>query len=391
MALKNIKHQRFEEHSCRRYHDIKDRNCLALTLADTDFAFPDIIKNNVNKFLNKGNLSYTFLEDETNEYVNEWYKKRFDLDVSKFYKLFGNGVIYWIQDIMFSFTKENDGIIIQTPVYDPFTKVIEEGKRKVVQSYLKFENNIFSMDFQDLEEKFKKHKLLLLCNPHNPTGNVWSKGEMTKLLTLAKKYNVIVMADEIWQDFVYEQKFKPLISYNNIWNKVISISSPSKSFNIGGMQFGYIITPNKDMHKKLEEEAGKHFHYASSNAITTNIVQTAYTTKEAEKWLDNDFKPHVFNQRQKLMQFLRENNIEFSESNATFLVWAKLGIKKYNEVKKLDELLRKNHLHITLWDIYGKEFNGWTRINVGISNDDMDTLIKRLTNVLKIINKKTDS
>ncbi|WP_168380691.1 aminotransferase class I/II-fold pyridoxal phosphate-dependent enzyme [Mycoplasma todarodis] len=374
-----------DNHKCRRYSPIKDKECLALTLADTDFAFPSVVKSNIDKMLDKGDLSYTFLEKDFKESISQWYSKRFNIDISNENICVGNGVIYWIQVAIHSYTKEGDGIIIQPPVYNPFIDVIKECNRKVVKSPLVFKNNVFTIDFKDLEEKFKVNSVFLFCNPHNPTGNVWKEEDILKILELAKKYDVLIIADEIWQDLIFEEGFNPIVKYKNIWRKIISISSPAKTFNMGGMQFGHIIIPNKEIHGEINDQSISHFHYSSSNAITQNIVQTVYTNELSEKWLDEKFKPKLQLQRNRLMYFLRENDIEHSASNSTFLIWAKIGSGEFIEKEALDKLLRKNNLHITLGDQYGEAYRGWARINIGISDEDMAKLIRRLERVLDTI------
>ena len=232
-------------------------------VADMDFYAAPLIYESVNRKAKHGVYAYSFVNDEIfDSYINWW--KKYGLHMKKEELLFATGVMPSITSIIRAFTDVGDNVLIQTPVYHVFFYVIEDNDRNVVENPLIYDSNSndvetsYAIDFDDLEEKFKdpKTKLMLLCNPHNPIGRIWDEKTLEKIAILANKYDVLVVSDEIHCDLTDpDLKYVPYASLDDELSKnsIICIS-PSKTFNIAGLQSSAVFTRNKELYEILEKQ-----------------------------------------------------------------------------------------------------------------------------------------
>lgn len=217
-----------------------EKELLPLWIADMDFKAPAGVLNAYQKLLDHGVLGYTDTPESLYTAIINWEKEQHQLAIEKEEILFFSGVLAGITTAIQAFTKPNDTILIHDPVYPPFANIITTNRRQLVRSRLIDEDGRFVMDFADMEEKFKHQhvKVMILCNPHNPGGRVWSKEELQKLGNLCKKYDVLVLSDEIHQDLVfppYEMTsfFKAGEDFSDF---SVQFTSMTKTFNLAGIK-----------------------------------------------------------------------------------------------------------------------------------------------------------
>ena len=190
-------------------HMYNEKELLPLWIADMDFKAPDGVLNAYQKLLEHGVLGYAETPESLYDAVIAWEQEQHQLALEKDDILFFSGVLAGINTAIQAFTKPNDAVLIHDPVYPPFAGIIKTNRRQLVRSQLIEESGRFVMDYADIEEKFKQHhvKVMILCNPHNPGGRVWSKEELQRLGALCQQYNVLVLSDEIHQDLMPETRF----------------------------------------------------------------------------------------------------------------------------------------------------------------------------------------
>ena len=254
-------------------------------VADMDFKVAEPILNELQRLVDRGKFAYEFNSKDVFNAISKWNKRRHDLNLYPDNFVQVTGVLTGIALAIRALTEEGDGVLIQTPAYHQFNKVISTAKRRVVKSALSLVDGKYEMDLQDLEQKMGEPstKVLLLCNPHNPVGRVWRQEELVKVIKLASKYGVTIISDEIHSDIVYQgHRFSSLMSLEP--QKYISvIGSPSKTFGMQSISNGYLYTEDKTLLEKLKSLA-ESLYLDHGNAFTTFATITAF--EHGEEWFD---------------------------------------------------------------------------------------------------------
>ena len=259
---------------------------LPLWVADMDFETVPEVKERLKEVADRGIYGYSMLGDGYYHALKNWFSERFGWQVEKDWVIVTPGVVFALAAAVRAYTKEGDSVMIQRPVYHPFTNVVKENGRKLVNNPLVMENGKYHMDYEDMERKITEEqvKLFLLCSPHNPVSRVWTKEELCQAAEICKKHGVIMIVDEIHCDFVYEgyhhTSFGTLSEYAD--NAVIC-TAPSKTFNLAELQLSNIMIPNPELRKTFQAEMDKVF-YSDANLFGQVSCQAAY--EYGAQWLD---------------------------------------------------------------------------------------------------------
>ena len=253
---------------------------VAMWVADMDFKVAPAIERAISKRADHPVFGYTIVPDELFEAYISWWGRRYGVRMSRENMAYSMGVMPSISSIIRCLTDVGDNILIQTPVYHVFFYVIEDNDRNVVENELIYEDGGYRIDFDDLEEKLSDVKMMILCNPHNPIGRIWSEDELLRIGELCRKHDVIVISDEIHCDLTDPGvKYNPFESSDN----VITCLSPSKSFNIAGFQSSIVHTENPELLDKIKTQM--HIDNSDScNVFSSSAVIAAY--EESEEWLE---------------------------------------------------------------------------------------------------------
>ena len=332
---------------------------LPMWVADMDFKVAPAIQNAIQKRANHPIYGYTIVPDELFEAYINWWDKRYDLKMSKEDMLYSIGVMPSISSMIRCLTDVGDEILIQTPVYHVFFYVIEDNNRKVLENQLIYENGEYIIDFDDLDEKLSNVKLMILCNPHNPIGKIWSSEELDKIEKLCRKHDVVLISDEIHCDLTDPQvKYNPFKSSDN----VIRCLSPSKSFNIAGFQSSIVHTKNQRLLDKIKTQL--HIDNSDScNVFATSAVIAAYNRSQG--WLE-ELKEVLYENKQIVDKFLKEELpvLKLVPGNATYLLW--IDCSKLNVSSKvLSEFLRSNQgLFLSAGIDFGENGDDFLRMNI---------------------------
>ena len=346
---------------------------IPMWVADMDFKVASPIQNAILKRANHPVFGYTIVPDELFESYINWWDSRYDLKMSREDMAYSIGVMPSISSMIRCLTDAGDEILIQTPVYHVFFYVIEENDRKVLENELIYENGEYKIDFDDLDEKLSKVKLMILCNPHNPIGKNWSESDLARIGELCRKHDVILISDEIHCDLTDPGvDYNPFVSDDN----VIRCLSPSKSFNIAGFQSSVVHATNSELLEKIKTQ----MHVDNSdacNVFATSAVMAAYN--ESSGWLD-ELKKVLYKNKSIVRDYLANELpiIKLVESNATYLLWldcSALGVSS----KILSEFLRTNQgLFLSAGCDFGRCGDNFLRMNIACPEKLLDEGLRRL-------------
>ena len=331
-------------------------------VADMDFMVAPKIQKAIEKRASHPVFGYSIVPDSLFEAYINWWDRRYGLEMSRDEMLYATGVMPSISSMIRCLTDVGDEILIQSPVYHVFFYVIEDNNRKVLENELIFRDGNYEIDFDDLDEKLSKVKMMILCNPQNPVGKIWSKEELGKIGELCKKHDVILISDEIHCDLTDPgTSYNPFMTSSDYNNTILCIS-PSKSFNVAGFQSSVVYTKNPELLEKIRTQ----FHVDNSdscNVFAVSAVEAAYN--ESEDWLE-ELKEVIFENKQIVKDYL-ENElpvIKLVECDATYLLWLDCTALNVSS-KVLSEFLRSNQgLFLSSGSDFGQIGDGFLRLNI---------------------------
>lgn len=354
---------------------------LPMWVADMDFKVAPPILEAIEKRIKHPLFAYSIVSDDLFEAYISWWQRHYNFKMEKENLLFSIGVMPSITSIIRAFSNVGDNILIQTPVYHVFFQVIENNNRVVVENKLKYENYKYSIDFNDLEKKLANVKIFLLCDPHNPIGKIWSKRDLEKIGELCKKHDVILVSDEIHCDLTDPEILYNPFELSSNYDKVITCISPTKTFNIAGLQNSLIHTYNKKIYNKLQQQLLADFFYMP-NAFSSIATIAAY--RECEEWLEN-LKVVLFKNKSIVNNFIEKEIplLKLVPSDATYLLW--IDISKLNLSSEIFcDFLRKNYgLFLSPGIQFGQNGDNFLRLNIACPES---LLIKGLEKLKEAVN-----
>ena len=342
-------------------------------VADMDFKVAPAIENAILKRAGHPLYGYTIVPDELFEAYIGWWDRRYGFRMSRENMAYSIGVMPSISSMIRCLTDVGDNILIQTPVYHVFFYVIEDNNRNVLENELIYEDGEYRIDFDDLDEKLSEAEMMILCNPHNPIGKIWSKDDLSRIGELCKKHDVILISDEIHCDLTDPGvKYNPFGSSDN----VITCLSPSKSFNIAGFQSSIVHTQNAELLDKVK--AQMHVDNSDScNVFAASAVIAAYD--ESEEWLE-ELKDVLYENKQIVKDYLAHELpvIKLVECDATYLLW--LDCSALNVPSKvLSGFLRDNQgLFLSAGIDFGVNGDNFLRMNIACPQELLREGLARL-------------
>ncbi len=363
--------------------DVKP-NELPMWVADMDFNVLPEIEDAIVRIARQGALGYSHLSDDFFESYVRWWDLEHGLSLKKSWMVFSNGVVSSLDSLIRRLTKKNDYILILTPAYNCFFSVIKNNGRKVLKSELVIKDNRYEIDFVNFEQQIIKHKpsMFILCNPHNPVGRVWKKDELKKLSNICKKYGVRIISDEIHADLTRSN-----IRYTSMFSvdkDVILTLSPSKAFNIAGIQSSIVVIKDSELRESIqkgfyEDDIGEPNVFVNDVTVASYNKGHAYMLQLRE-YLDKNI--------QEVASFLSKRlpNIGFIKPEGTYLLW--LDVSKYT--KDIDaftaNLRKKTGLYVSSGSIYGSKNH--IRMNIATSLDNVKDGLNRLEQYINSLEKK---
>lgn len=369
---------------CTQWDYVEDRfgekNLLPFTISDTDFKVPAAVEAALIKRMQHPVFGYTrWNHNEFKQAVCKWYSERFNSMIKSDWLVYSPSVMYSVKQLVTLLSEPGDGIIIQTPAYDAFYKMIKENKRKIVPNALIYDANSYRIDFEELTRLMAQpeNKVLLLCSPHNPTGRVWQKDELQRIIELAKTHDVFIISDEIHMDIVRKgQRHQPIIDL--LQENVALVTSGSKTFNFPGLIYSYGIIPDPKLRERFLTQLKEADGLSSTSIFGMTATIAAYDNES--KWVDQ-LNDYLDDNIAYVIAYLQEYHPELvvTKSEATYLMWIDCTALGLTMAELQQRMIRKGKVAIMSGEIYGKEGRNFLRLNIGCSREKLIDGLKRFT------------
>lgn len=369
---------------CLKYDFAKRRgkpeDVLPLWVADMDFPTTSYVEDILQERTKHGIYGYSEVGEEYFNVLKRWMKKHHDWDIEPNWIIKTPGVVFALAMAIRAFTKEGEGVLIQQPVYYPFSEVIEDNGRVIVSNDLVLgEDYRYRIDFEDFEKKIIEHniRLFLLCNPHNPSGRVFTKEELKRMGDICLKHNVIVVSDEIHHDFVFEGEHTVFANLGKEYQEIsIVCTSASKTFNLASMLISNIFIPNQKLRRAIRKQVNA---VGISQLSILGLLATQEAYDKGEEWYQNVHNylwDNIVFTRNYVKEFLP--GVEVIHNEGTYLVWLDFR----NTGIDPEELERRVVYEAKLWldsgSIFGKAGDGFQRINVATQREVLLECLERI-------------
>ncbi|MEA2078189.1 MAG: PatB family C-S lyase [Candidatus Marinimicrobia bacterium] len=355
------------------------KDIIPLWVADMDIPAPTVVRRALRQRLHHPVYGYYIHNKCFFESIIGWIKDQFSWEIEKEWITYTPGIVPAINIAVMSQTEKDDEVIIQTPVYPPFFNAVTDHNRKLITNPLKNENGRYSIDFDDLKSKISsKTKMLILCNPHNPVGRVYTWEELTELGNICRKNNIIIVSDEIHADVVYKpNKHIPIAGISKEFSDItITCMAPSKTFNIAGFATSEIIIENKEIRDKFRYTTST-LHICGSNILGDAALIAAY--KHGKPWLKRTMR-FLEKNIDFVVGYIRENipSIHVSKPESTFLLW--LDCREWGMSRKelTDFFINEAHLALSDGSMFGECGEGFMRMNIGTYRRTLKKALKQL-------------
>ena len=357
-----------------------DADTLPFWIADMDFPCPPAILEAIRQRATRMPLGYSMADADYYAAVCGWMEKKFSWNLQAGDIFTSPGVVRALIDLILALTSPGEGVIIQRPVYYPFSAIIKHTGRVLVNNPLCNENGYYTIDFDDLEQKARlpQNTMMILCSPHNPVGRVWTEEELVRVGKICLENNVQLISDEIHGDLLRNHiTHTPIARLFPGHDTIITCTAPSKTFNTAGMQISNIIIRNKNLQKKWRMQTGEAF----PSPLAIVAVKAAYTACDAWleqllDYLDNNF----FFMKDFLQQHLPKARYIIPEG--TYLAWIDFSDYGYADSELATLLIEKANVLLEGGTVFGPEGAGFQRINVACPRETLEQGLERIARIL---------
>lgn len=357
---------------------------LPMWVADMDFKAADPIIDALERRVKQGIFGYTSLVPSYFDSYVKWVEKRHDWQVDPNTIIYSPGVVHALIMCVKSLTQPGDGIIIQSPVYGPFKSSIENHGRNTISNSLKWENDRYEMDFNDLEEKMKSGaKAMMLCNPHNPVGRVWPKSDLERLAKLIVKYKIPLISDEIHSDLIMQgHKHIPIASLNDdIAKYTVTCMAPSKTFNLAGLQSSVVVTAN-ETYRNAISKSFEAMDLILNNCFGQVAFEAAY--REGEPWL-TEVLDYIEGNMDWVVDYVSKAlpNVKVYKPEATYLMWFDFSALGMDQETLKDFMVKEAKVGLVDGVFFGQEGHGFMRYNVATTRERVKQGILQIESAIK--------
>lgn len=361
----------------------KPKDVLPLWVADMDFQTSSYITDALEDMVKHGVFGYSESEEHYFGAVQNWMERHYNWHVKESWMTKTPGIVFALAMAVKAYTQENDAVLIQPPVYYPFKEVVEDNHRRLVNNTLVLDGDgTYTIDYEDFEKKIIEEnvKLFILCNPHNPVGRVWTKEELERLGDICLKHGVFVVSDEIHADFVFERKHTVFSEVKEAYRDISMIcTSPSKTFNIAGLQISNIFISNPEKATAFRRQVAA-AGYSQVGLPGLVACEAAYL--HGDEWLEGVLA-YIKANAEFTRAYLQEHlpRVKMTKLEGTYLVW--LDFRDYGLTdKELDEkILNQAGLWLDSGAVFGKCGEGFQRINIACPRKTLQQALDRLIDV----------
>lgn len=368
-----------------KWDEAKEEGVIPMWVADMDFKATPCILEALKKRVDHGVFGYTIVPDSYYKSIISWFERRHQWHIERDWIIYTSGVVPAISAVIKALTEPGDKVLVQTPVYNCFFSSIRNNGCTTAENALVRKGNSYEIDFDDFERQAadEKTKVFLLCNPHNPAGRVWTPEELSRMNDICLKHGVKVIADEIHCELVMPgHVFTPFAAVSKACqDNCITTNSPTKSFNIAGLQIANIITNNAEDRQKIDRAININ-EVCDVNPFGVIALQAAYN--EGEDWIDQ-LNVYLWENYQALKTFFKDNlpQLEVIDLEGTYLVWVNVRATGMTGNELTDKLLKEGKVFVNRGTMYGKTTGAdYIRINIAMPRSLMLEGLKRMKDVI---------
>lgn len=358
---------------------------MHLGVADMDYRSPKPIIEAMQNIVEKGVFGYTIWPENYEELVSQWMKRRYEQETKTEWVVFSPRINMALNMAVETFTNEGDGIVLHTPAYAALQNAVEKYNRVMIESPLVLENGRYKMDFQQLRRNLDEKKaqgvcakIMLLCNPHNPTGRVWEIEELQEVVDICKEYDLLLISDEIHEDFVKKgHKFVSCLYFQeDLQGRMIVCNSITKTFNVPGVILSNLLIPDQGIRERMKETMDR-WGLHNPNIFAAGIMEAAYT--QCDEWIEQ-VNAYLDENYEFLKKYLEKNmpELEVIPSEGTYMAWVqteKLQISP-EELEKF--FIEDAKVSVYMGSRYGKHTDSFIRINIATSRSYLQEALERI-------------
>lgn len=358
---------------------------MHLGVADMDYRSPKPIIEAMQNIVEKGVFGYTIWPENYEELVSQWMKRRYEQETKTEWVVFSPRINMALNMAVETFTNEGDGIVLHTPAYTALQNAVEKYNRVMIESPLVLENGRYKMDFQQLRRNLDEKKvqgvcakIMLLCNPHNPTGRVWEIEELQQVVDICKEYDLLLISDEIHEDFVKKgHKFVSCLHFQeDLQGRMIVCNSITKTFNVPGVILSNLLIPAQGIRERMKETMDR-WGLHNPNIFAAGIMEAAYT--QCDEWIEQ-VNAYLDENYEFLKKYIEKNmpELEVIPSEGTYMAWVqteKLQISP-EELEKF--FIEDAKVSVYMGSRYGKHTDSFIRINIATSRSYLQEALERI-------------
>lgn len=356
-------------------------NELPMWVGDMDFKTAPEIIGRIESRVSHGIFGYSVVPDEWYGAYREWWRRRHNFDINPDWLVFCTGVIPAISSVVRKLTTPGENVLVQTPVYNIFFNCIVNNGRRVVESPLVYKNGEYGIDFADLEQKLADPQtaMMLLCNPHNPVGKIWDRDTLAQIGSLAAKYNVTVVSDEIHCDITDPgAEYTPFASAGGVCENIgVTCISPAKAFNLSGLQSAAVCVPDPVKRHKVRRALNTD-EVAEPNSLAVPAAIAAFT--EGGDWLDS-LNEYIYENKQAARAFIKADvpGVTVVPSDATYFLWLDCSAV-CDDAGELQKFLRRfTGLYLSAGESFGRCGKTFLRMNIACPRTILNDGLSRLS------------
>ncbi|WP_320908009.1 MULTISPECIES: MalY/PatB family protein [Bacteroides] len=343
-----------------------EEDVLPMWVADMDFRTAPAVADVLKKRVEHGIFGYTKVPSEYYDSIVDWFGRKHNWTIERDWIIYTTGVVPALSVIIKALTSPGDKILVQTPVYNCFFSSIRNNGCEIVTNPLIYINGTYQINFDDLEKKAAdpKVKLLLLCNPHNPAGRVWTKQELVRIGKICLQNDILIVADEIHCELVFPgHTYTPFASVSEEFlMHSVTCTSPSKAFNLAGLQIANIISADMNIRMRIEKAINVN-EVCDVNPFGIEALMAAYNN--SEEWLDK-LNHYLFANYNYLKNYFKEHLPQFPviRLEGTYLVWIDCSVLKLSSKEIVKTLLKRGKIRVNEGSLYGEAGDHFIRINI---------------------------
>ncbi len=361
---------------------------LPMWVADSDWKTCEPVIEALKERVKHGAFGYSKPCEKHHRAVVDWIERRYGWEIDPEWIVYTNSITSSLSIAVRTFADLGDSVVIQPPVYFPFFSLIKNSGCQVLENQLKYDGGRYSMDFQDLQQKFSpddeerdRTSMMILCNPHNPVGRVWSEEELNRVAELALEEDVMVVSDEIFSDYIYKGDHTPFSSISKeIAENSMTLITPAKSFNIAGLKMAIAIIPDPNYRKRFEY--ARELLVKQPNILALTALRAAY--EHGDKWIDSQLE-YLDENKRFALDFIENNlpNVNAVEPEGTFLLWIDFNELNLDPDKLNELILDKAKVALIEGQKFGSGGEGFMRLNFACPRDTLKEGLQRIKNAVE--------